>query len=442
MGAGRSEQEARRPEVLDVKGQRIAYLSYDRAGNRRAYDSVSGTNTPTQQEIIDDIQAIRDEVDWLVVNYRWTAEIPEEPAEFQTNLARMAIDQGADLVIGHHPTQLQGAEIYKGRPIAYSLGDFVFGKVPGVETTESAVLQVALRDRQMKVDLIPVQVKEGQPQQVNAIEAEAILAKVQTASQEFATPMPTSIVLDVRPTPASEPTSSESEQPSVDDPTLPVESTPGANIEPQPETTGESTDPFHTIPEGPILNVPLDAEDTLDIEIEPIPDELLENWGPKTGSRSLSDSESAIPQNLQPMPQPVLPHPAAVVVPTIIPPQLDNSPETAPPTMPEDAEVSSDGQAETPSAVDTISPHSEPLIGPLGALPTDNRDRPVPSTTLMSKFAAPKFAPQQQLGIPQTQVFKPLNQPKPQWDLSPVIDVQKQVALSDNNKELDESVAD
>ncbi|MEM0982101.1 MAG: CapA family protein, partial [Cyanobacteria bacterium P01_H01_bin.58] len=397
VGAGRSEREARRPEVLDVKGQRIAYLSYDRAGDRPAYDSVGGTNTPTQQEIINDIQAIRDEVDWLVVNYRWTEAIPEKPAEFQTNLARMAIDQGADLVIGHHPTQLQGAEIYKGRPIAYSLGDFVFGKTPKAVNAESAVLQVALRDRQMKVDLIPVQVTAGQPQQVSQAEADTILAKVQTASQDFATPMPTSIVLDVQPASLSEPTTAEPEQPSFDTHEPSVEPTPAVEAVPLPETPGETTDPFHTLPEGPLLNVPLDAEEELDIEIEPIPDELLENWGPKTGSQGLSGPESTVPHNLQPhlkpMPQPIAPPPAAGIVPTIIPPQPASESETPSPTLPADAAVSSEAQSETPPAEETISPHGEPLIGPLGALPTDgiDRDRAVPSATLMSKFAVPQL---------------------------------------------------
>ncbi|MEO1208696.1 MAG: CapA family protein [Cyanobacteria bacterium J06638_20] len=436
VGAGRSEREARRPEVLDVKGQRIAYLSYDRAGDRPAYDAVGGTNTPTQQEIIDDIQAIRDEVDWLVVNYRWTEAIPEKPAEFQTNLARMAIDQGADLVIGHHPTQLQGAEIYKGRPIAYSLGDFVFGKAPQAATTESAVLQVALRDRQMKVDLIPVQVTDGQPQQVSQTEADTILAKVQTASQDFTTPMPTSIVLDVRPTPLSEPTSAEADQPFLDTNEPSVEPIPAVEAEPLPETTGETTDPFHTLPEGPQLNVPLDAEDELDIEIEPIPDELLENWGPKTGSQSLSDSESTVPYNLQPhlnpMPQSITPPPAAGMSPTIIPPQPADELEMPSPTVSEEAAVPSEAQSESAPAEHTISPHSEPLVGPLGARPTDgiDRDQAVPAANPMSKFAAPKLALQQQLGMPQTQVFKPLSQLKPHLNEFSVIDVQKQVALS------------
>ena len=50
--------------------------------------------------------------------------LTKEPNFKQTNLARMAIDQGADVVVGYHPNMIQGAEVYKGRPIAYSVGDF------------------------------------------------------------------------------------------------------------------------------------------------------------------------------------------------------------------------------------------------------------------------------------------------------------------------------
>ena len=177
VGAGRSEREARRPEIVDVKGQRIAYLSYDRDFNLAADESLSGVNAVAMQDIIEDIQAIRDEVDWLVVNYRWSTEPPATPAESQTNLAQLAIDQGADLVVGQHPDMLQGAELYKGRPIAYSLGDFVYTSATEAPTDETAVLQVAIRAGQMKVDLIPVKVKDGQPQVASGADGDRILQK-------------------------------------------------------------------------------------------------------------------------------------------------------------------------------------------------------------------------------------------------------------------------
>ncbi len=412
VGAGRSEREARRPEILDVKGQRIAYLSYDRNGNRPAHNDVGGINTPSKQEIIADIQAIRDEVDWIVVNYRWTDELPEKPSEYQTNLARLAIDQGADLVIGHHSHQLQGAEIYKDRPIAYSLGDFVFGQTSATDSADSAVLQVSLRDRQMKVDLIPVKVENGQPYQVDAATGATILNKVQKASQDFATPMPSSIVLDAKP--AALPTA----QPqSHDEPTIaPTDDASFIETDkdwqapvpaPAEATPAPAAEPFYTMPEGPKLNVPLEYDGALDVEMEPIPEGLLDDWGPKDGSDRSYGPESALPQPLRPAATPAPSNRSA----TIIPPASDQqSPAIAP-------------AGDTAPPAGAISPHSEPLVGPLSAAPIEPTHASA-SETAMNPPAQP------QLAMPQTRIFKPLNQVQVDLKKAPVIDVKKQVAFT------------
>ncbi len=63
----------------------------------------------------------------IICSFHWGVEYQNTPTKFQQRLGRHAIDAGADLVIGHHPHILQGIEEYKGRYIAYSLGNFVFG---------------------------------------------------------------------------------------------------------------------------------------------------------------------------------------------------------------------------------------------------------------------------------------------------------------------------
>ncbi|MEM9003793.1 MAG: CapA family protein [Cyanobacteria bacterium P01_F01_bin.86] len=358
VGAGRNEREARRPEILDVKGQRIAYLSYDQTGEHSAYGSFAGVNVLDKQTVIEDIGAIRDEVDWLVVNFRWTEEIPEKAADFQTNLARLAVDKGADLVVGHHPTQLQGAEIYKGRPIAYSLGDFVFGKLTEETTAASAMLQVSLSDRQMKVDLIPVKVEAGQPQRVQGTEAANILNKIRTASQDFESPMDTSVVLDARPLVLLQPDESQKDNPFVE----------GS----QAESDG-SSQPEEKTPQELLLNVPLEADDVPPINMEPIPDELLNNWGPKQGAGTLYKPESTLPSDSRLF---SIPSPEAEAKPQVstesgvseeAEPDLSKAdePESAPkPSSPLDADVMpSDG---------AIKPYSEPLVGPLSVLPAES----------------------------------------------------------------------
>jgi poly-gamma-glutamate synthesis protein (capsule biosynthesis protein) len=63
----------------------------------------------------------------VIVSFHWGQELMEQPKEYQVNLSHLAIDSGADLVVGHHPHVPQPIEIYRGVPILYSLGNFSFG---------------------------------------------------------------------------------------------------------------------------------------------------------------------------------------------------------------------------------------------------------------------------------------------------------------------------
>lgn len=200
VGAGRNGMEARRPEIIDVKGKRIAYLSYAQGGDNAAHDERGGVNAQSKLGIVKDIQALRSQVDWIVVNFRWQVDLPAQPASWQTNLARLAIDQGADVVVGYHPHQLQGAEIYKGRPIAYSLGDFVFenDQQQPVADQDTVVLKVALKDDQMKVEFVPVKIRNTLPETMTGAEEQTVLDQLQQASSEFETPMKSPMILDLK----------------------------------------------------------------------------------------------------------------------------------------------------------------------------------------------------------------------------------------------------
>ncbi|MBD1845204.1 CapA family protein [Cyanobacteria bacterium FACHB-63] len=197
FGAGRDTKEARRPEILDVDGQRVAYLGYFGAPNQAAGESSPGTNLKQNDRIAADIQAIRDQVDWVIVNLHWGDEIAKYPSESQIELAHFSIDQGADLVVGHHSSVLQGAEIYKGRPIAYSLGNFIFGK-KAEGNYDSAMLRVALKDRQMKVELLPVEVKGFQPHIATGDRGQEILNQIESVSDVFQQPLKSSTIIDAR----------------------------------------------------------------------------------------------------------------------------------------------------------------------------------------------------------------------------------------------------
>ncbi|MBE9067277.1 CapA family protein, partial [Leptolyngbya cf. ectocarpi LEGE 11479] len=195
VGAGRDYREARRPEVLEVKGQRIAYLSYSPDGETVAASGKAGLNSQERDGIIEDIAALREAVDWVVVNYRWYGELGIEPNDQQVNLSRTAIDAGADLVVGYHPQQLQGAELYKSRPIVYSLGDFIFQDAP-LEDHDTATLRVSLRDKQMKVEFLPVSVRGSRPQAAAGETAKSILKQIRQASEALPSPLQFPAILE------------------------------------------------------------------------------------------------------------------------------------------------------------------------------------------------------------------------------------------------------
>ena len=310
VGAGRNQHEARRPEILDVKGERIAYLSYAQGDEHSANGGVlypawkdnPGVNAQGILEISEDIRALRDEVDWIVVNYRWKAALSEHPADWQTNLARLAIDQGADLVVGYHPTQLQGGEIYKGRPIAYSLGDFVFKQhdIDARQSTEQAlmtdqdtvVLKVSLRKEHMKVEFLPVQVRNARPQIATGKAAKVILEAMEQVSLGFDEPIQPKMQLHRRSRLASPDYSPNSDQPFV----LPGASGDLSGQQSLPPASGTEAEPSDDLG-GRRPSPQLDGWDGLN------------DWGPKTSPQEeFKPIPSAIPEEVdESIPDPIQP---------------------------------------------------------------------------------------------------------------------------------------
>ncbi|MER3434816.1 MAG: poly-gamma-glutamate biosynthesis protein [Leptolyngbya sp. ERB_1_1] len=231
FGAGRDAKEARRPEILDVDGQRVAYLGYFGAEDQAAGESKPGTNLKQNDRISTDIKAIRDQVDWVIVNFHWGDDISKYPSDAQMELAHFSIDQGADLVVGHHSSTLQGAEIYKGRPIVYSLGNFIFGGKTESDY-DSAMLRVALKDRQMKVELLPVEVKGFQPRVAIGDRGKGILSQIESVSDVFHQPLKSPTVIDARSNTVTQPDASSSHSPIVKPDSTPDQTAPSPESSP------------------------------------------------------------------------------------------------------------------------------------------------------------------------------------------------------------------
>ena len=200
VGAGQNQQVARHPQIFEVKGQKIALLGYSDSDAHAATAQTAGMNTSLSSRVEADIKAIRSQVDWVMVSYHWNKPLRAYPEDSQLKLSRAAIDAGADLVVGYAPQNTQGAEIYQGRAIVYSLGDAI-EELDQAGTKNTAVLKVTLRDKQMQLELLPVQVAQNQSTVLEgeAAEGEAatrINSYLQQASSLFDHPFRSPVSLD------------------------------------------------------------------------------------------------------------------------------------------------------------------------------------------------------------------------------------------------------
>lgn len=107
-----------RTAVMDVNGVKVGLVG--------TYELAEGMGC--EEEMIANIKAVEDRgAQIVIVSFHWGIERENYPDETQVSLAHSAIDHGADLVLGHHPHVLQGIEVYNGKNIVYSLGNFCFG---------------------------------------------------------------------------------------------------------------------------------------------------------------------------------------------------------------------------------------------------------------------------------------------------------------------------
>jgi poly-gamma-glutamate capsule biosynthesis protein CapA/YwtB (metallophosphatase superfamily) len=146
-GAGRNLAAARKPAVLEAAGTKVAILGYDTiAGSYHATATKIGSAPLTAAIVRDDVKAARRAgADVVIVFPHWGTEYDPTPFANQKRLARMAIDAGADMVIGNHAHWAAAMEIYEGKPIWYALGNLVFDQTWSEPTMEGITLELTFR---------------------------------------------------------------------------------------------------------------------------------------------------------------------------------------------------------------------------------------------------------------------------------------------------------
>jgi len=101
------------------------------------------------------------ESDLVIVNVHWGVEYKHQHNKIQAEYGRAFIDAGADLVIGHHPHVVQGMEIYNGKPIFYSLGNFVFDQYFSSDTQEGLAVGIEYGKDGAEISLYPMESKSS-----------------------------------------------------------------------------------------------------------------------------------------------------------------------------------------------------------------------------------------------------------------------------------------
>lgn len=175
-----------RADIMEIKGVKVGLTGiYELAEHMEK-----------KQQVKENIAALKEAgAQLIIVNFHWGIEREYVPNDTQKALARLAVDEGADLVIGHHPHVLQGVEKYKGRYIAYSLGNFCFGGNSNPEDKDTMIFQQTFTitkdgvKKDENINMIPCSLSSANgyndysPVPLEGSEKERVLNKIDEYSQ-------------------------------------------------------------------------------------------------------------------------------------------------------------------------------------------------------------------------------------------------------------------
>jgi poly-gamma-glutamate synthesis protein (capsule biosynthesis protein) len=172
--------------VIDVRGIKFGFIGFNGVG--RAIDQVA---------LKAGIARARQQADIVVVQFHWGKEYERQPIaapsvptpDDPVNIGHLAIDWGADIVIGNHPHWYQGVEVYKGKLITYAHGNFVFDQMWSEETREGVIGTYTFYGTQLvAASWKPVRSYDyGQPVFMNAADSASTLQTMEAASDTLAT---------------------------------------------------------------------------------------------------------------------------------------------------------------------------------------------------------------------------------------------------------------
>ena len=200
VGAGGNLVDASRSVVVDANGVKVAFLAFlafrgegalaacgpataTKAGVNALHGGGNGVTEAMRAKLRGAISDARRTASIVLVSYHWGLERHTTPTDYQLALAKATIDAGADGVIGHHPHVLQPYAIYRGKPILYSLGNFMAPNHAG-SLGETAVFEMRFRGGTFTaLRITPARIRGGFPNKLIGKDAQAELKRIGDASR-------------------------------------------------------------------------------------------------------------------------------------------------------------------------------------------------------------------------------------------------------------------
>jgi gamma-polyglutamate biosynthesis protein CapA len=189
-GAGNNIDQASKPVYLNIKGRKITILNFmDNTtftgfspSEMAAATSNSPGYAPADWNLVkSSIDEAKKNSDVVVVFFHYGNEYDTQPNSYQIALSHQCIDEGADMVIGSHPHVIQPVETYHGKPIFYSLGNFVFDQ-SNTATHDSLMVEMDLNENNMNVKVHPMELVNSAPQLMDNSSADQVLEKLENES--------------------------------------------------------------------------------------------------------------------------------------------------------------------------------------------------------------------------------------------------------------------
>ncbi len=155
IGAGSNKEEAFSLKIKEIKNTKIGFLAYTNLGleNWKAGEKNPGVAWISENdigEVVEYIKNAKEKVDVLIISLHAGEEYSKEPNLFQVSFAKICIDNGADLVVGHHSHVVQEIKRYEDGWISYSLGNFIFDQGFSEETMKSIILKVIIKEKKIE----------------------------------------------------------------------------------------------------------------------------------------------------------------------------------------------------------------------------------------------------------------------------------------------------